>query len=116
MFKGLEIKVTIIKEKNRRSKKPVGGTALFVVRSVVLFHYMTFGVCTEQVEEGREKWKIPEREGGQALVEARRPHLGLTGQSTFLNDRFIDFSGRVIADNWISLSDSAITGKCLCSL
>lgn len=111
MFKGLEIKVTIIKEKNRRRKKPAEGTVLFVVRSDVLFYYKTFGVFTERVEEGKEKWKIPEREGDQALVEARRPHLGLSGQSTFLNDRFIDFSGRVIVDNWISLSDSAISGK-----
>lgn len=111
MFKCLEIKVTIIKEKNQRRKKPVEGTVLFAVKSVVLFHCKTFGVFTKQVEEKRETWKILEREGGQALVEARRPHLGLTGQSMFLNDQFIDFSGGVITDNWISLSDSGITDK-----
>lgn len=111
MFKCLEIKVTIIKEKNRRRKEPIEGTVLFAVKSVVLFHRKTFGVFTKQVEEGRETWKILERKRGQTLVEARRRHLGLTGQSAFLNDQFIDFSGGAIADNRISLSDSATTDK-----
>lgn len=66
-----------MKEKNRRRKKPVEGTVLFAGKSVVLFHDKTFGVLTKQVEEGRETWKIPERKGGQALVEAGRPHLGV---------------------------------------
>lgn len=51
---------------------------MFAVKPVVLFE--DSDVFRKQVHEGREKWKIPEREECQTLLEVRHPRFRLLRQ------------------------------------
>lgn len=89
LLKCLEIKDTLLK-KYLEEKAASGKGLLSVVNSVVVFYYKDLSVFREQVQEGREKEKIPEREGCQALVEARSTHFKVIRQAVFLNDQLMD--------------------------
>lgn len=75
-----------------RSERSQLKELLVAVKSVPYnpFHYKDFSVFQKQVQEGREKGEIPEKEGCQALMEVSTTHFKLIGRSIFLNDWFID--------------------------
>lgn len=74
-MKCLEIKDAILR-KHIEGKKPVEGDVV-CGEAWCLISLEGFGVFRKQVQEGRERWKIPEREGCQALVKVRHIHCSL---------------------------------------